>query len=141
MRFWDSSALIPLLVHEERSAELRQFPPEDIVVWWASGVECASALARLERNGRQGAGFAVLYGILEQAQRGWSVIASGEEIKALAIRLVRVHPLRAADALQLAAAILAAQYRPVTLPFVCLDERLRTAATKEGFPLLPASSE
>jgi len=48
-------------------------------------------------------------------------------------RLLRVHPLRAADSFQLAAAFLAAEGRPSTLEFVCLDDRLVIAAQREGF--------
>jgi uncharacterized protein len=49
---------------------------------------------------------------------------------------VRVHPLRAAGALQLAAAYLAAEQRPSSLTIVTLDERLAGAARKEGFAVL-----
>jgi hypothetical protein len=44
-----------------------------------------------------------------------------------------VHPLRAADSLQLAAAIIAAEREPTTLEFVSLDDRLGEAASREGF--------
>jgi hypothetical protein len=47
--------------------------------------------------------------------------------------LLRVHPLRAAGALQLAAAYLVAERRPSTLEIVTLDDRLRHAGRKEGF--------
>jgi predicted nucleic acid-binding protein len=56
-------------------------------------------------------------------------------VRQTAIRLLRVHPLRTADALQLAAAIAAAEDHPATLPFVTLDERLAQAAEREGFPV------
>jgi hypothetical protein len=64
-----------------------------------------------------------------------------DEIRETARRLLRVHALRAADALQLAAAFVAAERRPPTMTFVTLDERLRTAAAREGFVLasLPAA--
>ena len=47
-----------------------------------------------------------------------------------------MHSLRAVDALQLAAAFLAAEQRPTSLAMVTLDERLATAAQKEGFAVL-----
>jgi predicted nucleic acid-binding protein len=50
--------------------------------------------------------------------------------------MLRVHPLRAADALQLAAATVAAEHDPSSLELVCLDQRLSEAAGKEGFPLV-----
>jgi hypothetical protein len=51
-----------------------------------------------------------------------------------------VHPLRAADALQLAAAYAAAEQRPASLDMVTLDERLAIAARNEGFVVLDAES-
>ena len=55
-----------------------------------------------------------------------------------AIRILRVHPLRAADALQLAAAIAAAEDNPATLPFVTFDDRLGQAAARDGFVVVPS---
>jgi hypothetical protein len=45
--------------------------------------------------------------------------------------------LRAADALQLAAALVWCQGDPLQHGFVCLDQRLREAARREGFTALP----
>ena len=59
-----------------------------------------------------------------------------ERVRRAAARLLRVHPLRAADALQLAAAIVGSEDRPETLPFVTLDDRLADAATREGFRVI-----
>jgi hypothetical protein len=56
-----------------------------------------------------------------------------EPLRRLAQRLVRVHPLRAADAFQLAAALVAAEPDPSGVEFVCLDPRLANAASREGF--------
>jgi hypothetical protein len=53
---------------------------------------------------------------------------------------LRVHDLRVADALQLAAALAAAEARPATLAVVCLDDRLGAAAEREGFPVLGADA-
>jgi hypothetical protein len=52
-------------------------------------------------------------------------------------RLLRVHPLGTADSLQVAAALVAAEGVPSSLPFVYLDGRLRAAAAREGLPVLP----
>ena len=54
---------------------------------------------------------------------------------------LRVHPLRAADALQLAAAFVAAERRPASLQVVTLDERLADAMRKEGFALVDIAAE
>jgi uncharacterized protein len=52
------------------------------------------------------------------------------------VRFLRVHPLRTSDALQLAAAFVAAERRPSSLEVVTLDDRLAAAARKEGFLLV-----
>ena len=69
---------------------------------------------------------------------GWRPVTALEPTRARALRLVRTHALRAADALQLAAALVASEERPESLPFVCLDDHLRDAARREGFTVLPS---
>jgi uncharacterized protein len=136
MRFWDSSAVMPLLVDEPSSPEVRATHGEDIgmVAWWAAGVECVSALARLEREERLDAGaFSDALARLDELAAGWIEIQPVQRVRQSALRLMRVHPLRAADALQLASAIAAAEDHPATMPFVTLDERLGLAAEREGF--------
>jgi uncharacterized protein len=46
------------------------------------------------------------------------------------------HPLRAADAAQVAAALLIAPSDPSQLTFVCLDARLAEAAEREGLRIV-----
>jgi len=140
MRFWDSSALIPLFVREGHSPLMEALvtADPDMIVWWASPVECASAVHRLRREGvftpaEAARVLAGLAGALDAA----NVVQPGDELCAMALRLLGAHPLRAADALQLAAALLWARGRPAGRDFVCLDERLRTAAILEGFQILP----
>jgi hypothetical protein len=70
---------------------------------------------------------------LDALAASWLQVEPSDEIRETARRLLRVHPLRAADALQLAAAIVAAERRPPTMTFVTLDRDLRTAAAREGF--------
>ena len=141
MKFWDASALVPLLVAEPTTRALQALAvrDSDMLVWWGSSVECVSALARLEReaalDGRQ-AGAA--YDRLEALARFWHEIGPGEIVRETAMRFLRVHPLRAADALQLAAAFVAAENRPSALEVVTLDDRLAEAARKEGFVLVAA---
>ncbi|MGH7567607.1 MAG: hypothetical protein ACREL9_01365 [Gemmatimonadales bacterium] len=65
----------------------------------------------------------------------WQEILAGDAVRMTAQRLLRVHPVRAGDALQLAAAIIAAGHEPATLEFVSLDARLNEAASREGFPV------
>lgn len=140
MNYWDASAVVPLLVQQSASSGLeRQLGREgDVVTWWGTPLECYSAIMRLQRTGLLD-GSEADRGLarLRELQGGWSEVVPSAEVRSLAERLLRIHPLRAADALQLAAAIRACDGDPQRLPFVCLDERLAAAARKEGFAILP----
>ena len=141
MRFWDASAIVPLLLAEPPRVALLELLERDpvMIVWWGAPVECASAIARREREGALSAQEAT--GALARMRvlaRSWEEVVASESVRTVSQRLLRTHPLRAADSLQLAAAIVAAEDDPSSLPFVCLDERLCEAAAREGFPKLPA---
>ncbi len=139
MRFWDSSALVPLLVGEAASAAVMSEVERDpeLIVWWAAGVECVSALARLEREGALSAPAVVeAMGRLTALEGSWREVQPLERVRQVAVRMLRVHQLRAADALQLAAAYLAAEERPASLPLVTLDDRVARAAEREGFVVI-----
>jgi predicted nucleic acid-binding protein len=137
VKFWDASAIVPLLVAEESTRRLQALAAKDsaMLVWWGSAVECISALARLERDGALSSP-TLAFQRLQQLSAGWHEIDPSDEIRETAARFLRVHPLRAADALQLAAAFAAAERRPASLEIVTLDDRLADAARKEGFALL-----
>ena len=138
MKFWDSSALVPLLAAERRTRAVQALYSRDleVVVWWGTLVECASAVARLERDGALSAADAAeSFARLDALAPSWMQIDPSDEIRESARRFLRVHPFRAADALQLAAALVAAERRPPTLTLVTCDDRLRDAAGKEGFLL------
>lgn len=138
MRFWDSSAIVPLLVLEASSkAVVTALDADpDVLAWWGTPIECASALTRRERDGDLTAeGTSVALSRLDALRSTWAEVQPVERVRATAVRLLRTHPLRAADALQLAAAIVAAEDHPETLPFVTLDEHLAEAASREGFPV------
>jgi predicted nucleic acid-binding protein len=136
LRFWDSSAIIPLTVTEASTEAVRAIAEEDPVmcVWWGTEVECVSALARLDREGAltEGATTAALER-LDLLAEGWNEVQPVAAVRSTARRLLRVHPLRAADALQLAAAVVAAEGQPASLGIVTLDDRLAAAARREGF--------
>lgn len=136
MRYWDSSAIIPLTVTEASTDTMRAIAAEDPVmcVWWGTEVECVSALARLEREGALTD--TATTGALERLDvlaESWNEVQPVAAVRSAARRLLRVHALRAADALQLAAAVLAAEGHPASLEIVTLDERLAAAARREGF--------
>ena len=139
MRFWDSSAVVPLLVGEASStAVLREYERDpEVLVWWATEVECVSALTRIEREASLDApSMSQALRRLDALARAWREIQPVTPVRQTAVRLLRVHPLRAGDALQLAAAIVAAEGHPETLPFVTLDERLALAAQREAFAVV-----
>ena len=136
MKFWDSSAIVPLLVAEAQTpwatALYRADPVQ--IVWWATEVECVSAIARLARSGTlRGPALTEATARLRELKSNWQEVQALDVVRESAPRLLRVHELRAANALQLAAAIIASQHRPASLEFVSLDARLNAAAAKEGF--------
>jgi uncharacterized protein len=139
VRFWDASAVVPLLIAEETTRTLQRLATADplMLVWWATEVECASAIARLERDGAlEAAAVDDAFDRLKRLAEGWHEVDPNDSVREAAVRCLRVHPLRAADALQLAAAFVAAERRPSSLELVTLDDRLAAAARKEGFALI-----
>lgn len=139
MIFWDASALVPLLVRQPVSSELirsmRARSPAG--VWWGSIVECWSALARLRREEVIGPSDEDLARQrLEELRRRSDEILPSEAIRRLAGTLLLRHPLRAADSLQLAAALIYSGTPPAG-EFFSLDERLKEAARLEGLTPRP----
>jgi predicted nucleic acid-binding protein len=140
MKFWDASALIPLCLQERETASLKRLVRSDqsIVACWASPIECLSALARLRREKV----FRIeeeeqAQAVLRMLMAAWTEVEPSEAVREQAARALRLHPLRAADALQLAAAMVWCQGDPSRCEFVCLDQRLREAGRREGFVILP----
>ena len=107
-----------------------------VLAWWGTRIECGSAIARLERERTlRPHSAAAARGRLDRFAATWQELQPSESLREDALRFLRVHELRAADALQLAAGVAAAEGRPTTLAFVCLDDRLAAAAEREGFPV------
>jgi predicted nucleic acid-binding protein len=139
VKFWDASAIVPLLVMEPATEPLQRLAgqTEPMLVWWTTEVECASAIARIERDGALDPQTAdEAFSRLKRLADGWNQVDPSDDVRETAVRFLRVHPLRAADALQLAAAFVAAEGRPSSLEVVTLDARLAAAARREGFALL-----
>ena len=67
----------------------------------------------------------------------WSEVQPSDLVRQRAERLLMVHSLRAADSLQLAAALIWTEGATAGAEFVCLDQNLKEAALKEGFTVLP----
>lgn len=140
VRYWDSSGLVPAVIEETTSPLVRSTLKRDprVITWWGTELECVSAIARSEREHRiVGREIGVARSKLDALRAGWVEIDPSAVLRETAFRLIRVHPLRAADALQLAAATVASEHRPPSLEFVTLDDRLAEAASREGFPVIP----
>ncbi|MBI4653778.1 MAG: type II toxin-antitoxin system VapC family toxin [Nitrospirae bacterium] len=140
MKFWDASAVIPLCIEEPQTKIVQDIAKKDnaLVVWWGSLVECYSAFARLHRDGFLGSQEEEqVWEILSSLATIWTEIEPSEDIRDIAVRLLLNHSLRAADSLQLAAAIVWTDKKPKGQHFVCFDHRLREAARKESFTVLP----
>ncbi|MGQ0816035.1 MAG: type II toxin-antitoxin system VapC family toxin [Gemmatimonadota bacterium] len=138
MRFWDTSALVCVIIDDPRTEFARGLleRDEEAVVWWSTYVECCSAVARRRREQRlapqaEQRGLAWLDGL----RSSWYELAPTEDVRKQARRLLNVHTLRAADALQLAAAIVWMGYGGEG-DFVTFDARLAEAARREGFDVV-----
>ncbi len=142
MKFWDSSAIVPLCLDQKpehtRLARSLFDDDEDLVVWWGTVVECASAFDRLRRTG----------GISDIEQRDamrnlldmredWNEVVPSDRVQARAIRAVTLHSLTATDSLQLAAAL---EWSEPAMDghFVTFDQKLHQAAHTEGFMTYPS---
>lgn len=135
MRFWDSSAVIPLVVQEDASVAAQHILSADLdmAVWWGTVVECFSAIGRLERAGLLSAeGADAARGRLGSVSAGWSEVQPSDSLRRTALRMLRLHALRAADALQGAAALTVAEHDPPSVGVVCRDRRLTAALRREG---------
>ena len=94
-------------------------------------------MSAIRRRERAGLDVREAPGSLGRLASEWEEVQPGERIRVTAERLLAVHPLRAADALQLAAAMAWRGELTRAAGFVCFDERLRDAAAREGFDVLP----
>lgn len=143
MRYWDSSGLVALAFPEGSSGAANALAEEDdqMVTWWGTPVEVESAVRRATR-GAELTPFSLRRGraFLAAVEEHLAEVAPNDELRSVARRLVRVHDIRAADALQLAAALAWCAGDPTGHGFVSLDRRLRDAAELEGFTVLPAEA-
>ncbi len=131
--YWDTSTIIALLVGEPAATRYRRFENQPIVTWWGTSVECISAIARRQREGAGAEIIAETYRRLEAMRAGWQVVYTSESLLRTAVRLLKTHPLSAADALQLGSALVASNFEPHSAQFLTEDARLKHAAEKEGF--------
>lgn len=139
--FWDSSALIPLCIQEPTSSRVRTLARQYFpVVWWATSVEIHSAITRLHRTGNlQDADRRAASDRLVLLSKRWREILPSDRLREMAQDLLAQYPLRAADSLQLAAAMIWCQQKPSQRSFLSADVRLCDAATAAGFAVVVIS--
>ena len=135
MRYWDASALVSLVVSEPGSRLARTWLLEDdhIITWAWTRTEITSAIGRRAREGaltraQRRAVLDRLHGIAA----GWDEVIDVLSVRTRANAVLARHPLRAADAGQLGAALLVTEQLAGPLVFHCLDQRLGEAAEREG---------
>jgi predicted nucleic acid-binding protein len=137
--FWDASALVPLCVSENATPlAIAHYEVYDIVVWWATEIEIASALARLLRMKQLDARrWSQATNLARELADSWSTIQPVDALHANAIKLVDRYDLHAADSLQLAAAIEWCKNATHGREFLTNDRKLRDAALLCGFEVDP----
>ena len=137
--FWDTSGIVPLCCFQSRTAEARKTARlyASQVTWWVTPVEVVSSFTRLRREekltqeGKQHALNRLTY-----LRNHWTEVQPSSEVRETAERLLNVHKLRAADALQLSAALIWCSHRPRGRNFIGGDGDLATAAEAEGFTVI-----
>ncbi len=133
---------MPLILDEPSTELVRRWFEEDpwTVTWWWSRVEVVSSIERRLRQGIfRPSDRCNAIERLEALGSRWLEVTEMDPVRARALSLIARHPLRAADAGQLAAAVLVREHRPGVSGFVSLDRRLAEAARREGF-LVPSES-
>lgn len=144
MKFWDSSAVVPLLLPQRSSSRMEKEYRADssLTVWCLTPVEVWSAVCRLRREGLLNSP------AMRSARRrfqalgeSWVEIDDLRAVRNRAQRLLETHSLRAADSLQLASALVFVSERPERVSFVTLDQRLAEAAEREGFEVVGLTLE
>jgi uncharacterized protein len=137
--FWDTSALVPLCCFQPQSAQARQVARSYSrqVVWWGTIIEAVSSLSRLTREGTLTIDDSKqAFARLDYLRSRWNEVQPTEEVRERAERLLRIHRLRAADALQLAAALVWCEGRPRGRALIGADGNLSEAAGAEGFTII-----
>ena len=142
MKFWDTSAIVPLCVYEPNTTVVQDLLALDssIIVWWGTRTECISALMRQVRTGGMTPpDERTARHVLHTLAQAWTEIQPNDALRNLAERMLAVHPLRSADALQLAAAVQWCQGLTTDQGLVTFDQRLHDAAYREGFTVIPVA--
>jgi predicted nucleic acid-binding protein len=140
LRYWDSSALIPLLLTEPRTPEILEIYRQDpaMAVWCLTPYEIWAAIARRRKEGRlRSPDIRTLRVRLSALARDWTVIRDPDAIGKTAYRILDVHGLGPAQAIQISAALAIVGGSADEIPFVTLDDRVAQAAIAEGLSIMP----
>jgi predicted nucleic acid-binding protein len=142
--FADSSALVKLYADEPGHEVVRALPV--LIISQIARVEVPAAIWRKHRMGELDQSAAAVltaefeadyHGTAHEPPRFIAVVTSAVVYEA-AVRVARLHGLRAYDSVQLASALLAAEADPECREFAAYDKQLRSSASAEGFALIPA---
>ncbi len=138
--FWDLSALVPLCVEQESTPVVRALSKKyRMVVWWNAPVEIGSAFARLRRMGLiTPKGNIEARIAMDGLRSGWREVAPNPSLREQAEWLVDRIPLKAADALHLAAALAWRFGKPQGRAFISGDAQLLEAARQLRFNAIQA---
>jgi predicted nucleic acid-binding protein len=133
--FWDSSALVPLCVRQGITPRaIALYKLHNAAIWWGTPVEIASALARLVRMRHlDTSAWAKARKLAKRLADSWSVIQPSDTLRTTATQLVDRYDLRAAESLQLAAALEWCEGAPQGRVFLTIDQKLKDAALLSGF--------
>ena len=137
--FWDSSGVVLLCANQRSTATARRIRAGTgpTAMWWGTPLEVTSALQRLHRE--RFLSSAELSTSLQRLSALSRSVPSRsrphQSVRVLAATVLERHDLRAADALQLAAALVLCREHPRGRAFVCFDAKLAGAADAEGFTL------
>lgn len=113
----------------------------EIAVWWGTWVESAVEVSRLKREGKlDDVGEDEARAVLDRLADEWREVEPTDELRILAAILSKRYALKATDVLQLAAALQCRDGETRDQNFICLDDRLRSAALADGFRILPERS-
>ena len=132
--------MIPLIFEEPASPVMKELLMEDtgMVVWWETWVECSVTVSRLRREEiLDDSSQDETRATLDRLSANWQEIEPTVGLRLLTMLISKAHPLKAADCLQLTAALRWCEGDPDGTGLVCLDNQLRQAAEVEGFQMLP----
>lgn len=136
MRYWDTSALLPLLLKQRCSENIREIIKEDkaISTSWISKVELSSAICRLEREGHiSEIELDSLLRRVDMLIQSCCIVHPSEKLSDRAMRALRSHSIKSLDAIQLASALIVSKDVTNNFEFITLDKQLGNIARKEGF--------